>query len=248
MTPLYQAALLALLSLNQSDLDEVRRYRHPPEGVVILMNAICMLFNCPCNWESGKHLLGQPNFLQVINCLHFISYLIPKSPVYCLNLSSKKLISPLLILFQELQFFDHSKLSNELFEELGQIVQAPNFQTDLVCDVSQACESLCSWVRAVYQYACVKRRMAPQEAHKNHLNNCMVEIRARLQVARLQEEAARDRLEVVEKQHQFVRNNLKELSAQLHKVEIQEKEAAVTIKQVSCYIEKWNMAKKVNKS
>ncbi|MCJ8739878.1 hypothetical protein PDJAM_G00052400 [Pangasius djambal] len=208
VTPLYQAALKALLSLNQSDLDEVRHYRHPPDGVVILMNAICRLFNCPCNWESGKQLLGQPNFLQ------------------------------------ELQFFDHSKLSNDLFEELGQIVQAPNFQTDLVCGVSQACESLCSWVRAVYQYACVKRCMAPQEAHKDHLNNCMAEIRARLQVARLQEEAAQDRLEVVEKQYQFVRNNLKELSTQLHKVEFQEKEAALTIKQVSYYIEKWNMAKK----
>ncbi|KAK3561033.1 hypothetical protein QTP86_025716 [Hemibagrus guttatus] len=209
VTPLYQAALKALLSLNQSDLDEVRRYRHPPDGVVILMNAICRLFSCPCNWESGKQLLGQPNFLQV-----------------------------------ELQFFDHSKLSNELFEELGQIVQAPNFQTDLVCGVSQACESLCSWVRAVYQYACVKRCLAPQEAHKNHLNNCMAEIRARLQVARLQEEAAQDRLEAVEKQHQFVKNNLKELSAQLQKFEIQEKEAAVSIKQISDYTEKWNMAKK----
>ncbi|KAK2831187.1 hypothetical protein Q7C36_016273 [Tachysurus vachellii] len=145
---------------------------------------------------------------------------------------------------EELQFFDHSKLSNELFEELGQIVQAPNFQTDLVCDVSQACESLCSWVRAVYQYACVKHCMAPQEAHKKHLNNCMAEIRARLQVARLQEEAAQERLEVIEKQQQFVRNNLKALSAQVQKVEIQEKEAAVSIKQISDYIEKWNMAKK----
>lgn len=75
----------------------------------------------------------------------------------------------------------------------------------------------------------------------------MAEIRARLQVARLQEDAAQDRLEVVKKQHQFVRNNLKELSAQLHKLEIKEKEAAVTIKQLSDYIKKWNMAKKVRK-
>lgn len=154
----------------------------------------------------------------------------------------------MILLHQELQFFDCSKLSNELFEELGQIVQAPNFQTDLVCGVSQACESLCSWVRALYQYACVKRHMAPQEAIKKHLNNCMAKIHAQLQVAWLEEEAARDRLEDVEKQHQFVKNYLKELSARLHKVEIQEKEAAVTIKQVNYYIEKWNMAKMVSKS
>lgn len=150
------------------------------------------------------------------------------------------------MLYQELQFFDHSKLSNELFEELGQIVQSPNFQTDIVCGVSEACESLCSWVRAVYQYACVKRSMAPHEAHRAHLNNCMAEIRERLHIARLHEEAAQEELEVVKKQLQFVRNNLKELSAQLHEVEIQEKEAAVTIEQLSNFAEKWNMATKVN--
>lgn len=154
----------------------------------------------------------------------------------------------LIFLQKELQFFDCSKLSNELFEELGQIVKAPNFQTDLVCGVSKACVSLCSWLQAFYQYACVKRSMAPQEAYKNHLNNGMAQIRAKLQVARLQEEASRKRLEVAENQYQFVRNNLEELSSQLYKLEIQEKEAVVTIKQVNYYIEKWNMAKMVSKS
>lgn len=51
--------------------------------------------------------------------------------------------------------------------------------------------------------------MAPQEAHKDHLNNCMAEIRVHLQVVRQQEETAQDRLEIVEKQNQFIRNNLK---------------------------------------
>lgn len=65
---------MALRSLKQSDLNEVRHYRHPPDGVVILMNAICRLFNYPCNWESGKQLLGQPNFLQVV--LYLFIYLL----------------------------------------------------------------------------------------------------------------------------------------------------------------------------
>ncbi|TSZ12225.1 Dynein heavy chain domain-containing protein 1 [Bagarius yarrelli] len=145
---------------------------------------------------------------------------------------------------RELQFFDHSKLSNELFEELGQIIRSPNFQTDIVCGVSSACESLCSWVRAVYQYACVKRSMAPHKAHKDCLTNCMSEIRERLHIARLHEEAAQEELEVVKQQQQLVRNTLKELSAQLHKVKIQEKVAAVTVEQLSNLSEKWNMVKK----
>ncbi|XP_046718989.1 dynein heavy chain domain-containing protein 1 isoform X3 [Silurus meridionalis] len=207
VNPLYEAALMALLSLNQSDIEEVRHYRQPPDGVVILLNAICKLFNCSCDWKSVKHLFGQLDFLQ------------------------------------ELKFFDHSKINDELFEELGEIVHSPNFQTDLICGVSKACESLCNWVRAVYQYACVKRQMAPHEAHKIHVNNCMAEIRARLKVARMHKEAARERLEVAEKQHQAINNKLQDLSAELSKVEIQEKEVAFTIKQVRYYMEKWNIAK-----
>lgn len=131
---------------------------------------------------------------------------------------------------------------------MGDIVKAPNFQTDLVCDVSQACESLCSWVRALYQYACIKRHVTPQEAHKKRLNNETAKIHARLQVARLQNAAAQNRLEVVEKQHHLIKIHINELSAQLQKVETQEKEAAVTIKHIRYYTEKWNMAKMVSKS
>lgn len=90
--------------------------------------------------------------------------------------------------------------------------------------------------------------MAPQEAHKEHLINYMAKIHARLQVARLQNEAAQDRLEVAEKQHHFLKNYLNELSAQLQKVEIQEKEAGVTIELIKYYTEKWNLAKMVSKS
>ncbi|KAL7848559.1 hypothetical protein SRHO_G00201820 [Serrasalmus rhombeus] len=203
VSPLYQAALTALQSLNQSDLDEVRHYRHPPDGVVMLINAICMLFNRPCNWESGKQLLGQPNFLQ------------------------------------ELEFFDRSNLKDELFQKLGQVVKAPDFQPHLVCDVSRACESLSCWLQAVYQYACVQRHMAPREAQKKNLLKSMAESRARLRVARLQEEVARGKLEDMEKQQQLVRNNLEDLAAQLQKVEDQEKEAAAAIEQLSDHTEKW---------
>lgn len=54
-----------LSCLNPSDLDEVRHYRDPPDGVVKIMDAICLLFNRPLGWESVKQLLGQSNFFQV---------------------------------------------------------------------------------------------------------------------------------------------------------------------------------------
>ncbi|KAM4750013.1 dynein heavy chain domain-containing protein 1 [Anableps anableps] len=53
-----------LSCLNQSDLEEVRHYRDPPDGVVKIMDAICLMFNHPAGWESAKQLLGQSNFFQ----------------------------------------------------------------------------------------------------------------------------------------------------------------------------------------
>ncbi|KAJ8368456.1 hypothetical protein SKAU_G00084840 [Synaphobranchus kaupii] len=64
VSPLYQAALAAMQSLSQSDLEELRRYRRPPEGVMAVMDVICMLFSRPSSWESSQQLLGRPNFLE----------------------------------------------------------------------------------------------------------------------------------------------------------------------------------------
>ncbi|XP_069545473.1 dynein heavy chain domain-containing protein 1 [Brachyistius frenatus] len=64
MEPLFMACRNLLKCLNASDLEEVRHYRDPPDGVVKIMDAICLLFDQPPGWESAKHLLGQLNFFQ----------------------------------------------------------------------------------------------------------------------------------------------------------------------------------------
>ncbi|TMS22913.1 Dynein heavy chain 6, axonemal [Larimichthys crocea] len=62
--PMFLSGLKILSCLNPSDLEEVRHYREPPDGVVKIMDAICLLFNRPPGWESAKQLLGQSNFFQ----------------------------------------------------------------------------------------------------------------------------------------------------------------------------------------
>lgn len=63
--PVFFSGLKILNCLNSPDLDEVRHYRDPPEGVVKIMDAVCLLFNRPPGWASVKQLLGQSNFFQV---------------------------------------------------------------------------------------------------------------------------------------------------------------------------------------
>ena len=67
VVPVLLSGLKLLSCLNPCDLEEVRHYRDPPEGVVRIMDAVCLLFNRPPGWESAKQLLGQDNFFQVGN-------------------------------------------------------------------------------------------------------------------------------------------------------------------------------------
>ncbi|CAG5928787.1 unnamed protein product, partial [Menidia menidia] len=60
----FVSAINILKCLNPSDLEEVRHYRDPPDGVVKIMDAICLLFNRPLGWESAKQLFSQSNFFQ----------------------------------------------------------------------------------------------------------------------------------------------------------------------------------------
>ncbi|KAI7795482.1 putative dynein heavy chain domain-containing protein 1, partial [Triplophysa rosa] len=208
VSPLFQAAVEALQSLSHSDLDEVSRYRTPPEGVVAVMDIICMLFNHSRGWENSRQLLMQSSF------------------------------------FEELEFFDCSTLSAEMIKTLGQIVQAPSFQPSFVRDLSRACESLCCWLRAVYQYACVQHRMAPQMARKRDLDELMVESRARLRVSRLQEMSEHDRLQELEKHLELNRQDMMLLKLELCTAEEHERESSATLKLIERHIEDWNSAEK----
>ncbi|XP_073667956.1 dynein heavy chain domain-containing protein 1 [Paramisgurnus dabryanus] len=207
-SPLFQAAVEALQALSQSDLDEVRHYRIPPDGVVAVIDVICMLFNHPCGWENSKQLLMQPNFLE------------------------------------KLEFFDCSTLSDETIKTLGQIVQAPSFHPSFVRDASRACESLCRWLGAIYQYACVQQRMAPMKAQKHHLDELMTETRARLSVARMQEVSAGENLEELEKQQEVNRQDMELLKLELSTEEEDERKSSAALRPVERYIEDWYLAEK----
>ncbi|XP_065818747.1 dynein heavy chain domain-containing protein 1-like [Labrus bergylta] len=64
MIPVLLSGLKIQNCLDPSDLEEVRHYRDPPDGVVKIMDAICLLFNHPPGWETARQLFGQPNFYQ----------------------------------------------------------------------------------------------------------------------------------------------------------------------------------------
>lgn len=132
-----------------------------------------------------------------------------------------------------------------MIETLGQIIQAPNFQPSYVRDFSRACESLCRWLGAVYQYACVQRHMAPQMARKRDLDKFIAESRARLRVSRLQEMSARERLEELEKELELIQQEMQLLKVHLNTAEEHERESSAALRLMEHHIKDWNSAGKV---
>ncbi|ESP00380.1 hypothetical protein LOTGIDRAFT_173233 [Lottia gigantea] len=64
VNPSYEAAQEVLKSINKADIDEVKTFNDPPEGVKFVIKAICLLFNRPEEWSEGKLLLLKENFIQ----------------------------------------------------------------------------------------------------------------------------------------------------------------------------------------
>ena len=66
--PALASAVKALISLNKADITEVKNFTKPPGGVLLVMEAVCILLGRKTDWPTAKKLLGEPDFMaQLIN-------------------------------------------------------------------------------------------------------------------------------------------------------------------------------------
>ncbi|XP_062864847.1 dynein axonemal heavy chain 6 isoform X2 [Trichomycterus rosablanca] len=62
--PALEGANKALDALDKADISEIRVFTKPPDLVMTVMEAVCILLNSKTDWASAKQVLGDSNFLR----------------------------------------------------------------------------------------------------------------------------------------------------------------------------------------
>ncbi|XP_070559259.1 dynein axonemal heavy chain 3-like isoform X5 [Ptychodera flava] len=140
--PALNAAINALNTLKQQDITMVKVMTNPPNGVKLVMEAICILRGIKPEkkvneqgktiedyWPAAKKMLGDMKFLE------------------------------------HLKNFDKDTIPESYIKKIrDKYIDNPDFDPAVIKNVSSACEGMCKWVRAMEVYDRVAKIVAPKRA------------------------------------------------------------------------------------
>jgi dynein heavy chain len=141
--PALDAALKALKTLSKADITEVKNFKKPPGGVIITMEAVCIMLEKKPNkianpngkgkvndyWTvAKKELLGDPKFLQILLA------------------------------------FDKDNIDAAIVEKVKKYTERDDFTPEIVKKASIAASGLCKWIHAMVTYDRVAKVVAPKTA------------------------------------------------------------------------------------
>uniref|UniRef100_A0A8P4KSK9 AAA+ ATPase domain-containing protein n=1 Tax=Dicentrarchus labrax TaxID=13489 RepID=A0A8P4KSK9_DICLA len=136
--PALEGANQALSSLDKADISEIKVFTKPPDLVMTVMEAVCILLNCKSvssptslspyrpDWAGAKQVLGDANFLR------------------------------------RLTDYDKDNIKPQILLKLQKYIKNPDFIPEKVEKVSKACRSMCMWVRAMDLYSRVLKEVGPK--------------------------------------------------------------------------------------
>ncbi|RKO94828.1 dynein heavy chain and region D6 of dynein motor-domain-containing protein [Blyttiomyces helicus] len=173
--PLLNAALAALDTLKKQDIDLVKSMKNPPDGVKLVMEAVCVMKDLKPEkvpdpsgsgrmtldyWKTSAKMLGDPKFLE------------------------------------SLKTFDKDNIPVAVMKKIRTTyITNPEFKPEKVRNASSAAEGLCSWVNAMEAYDRVAKIVAPKQIALAHAEAELAETMAGLAEKRATLKSVMDRLQ-----------------------------------------------------
>ncbi|KAK2951696.1 putative Dynein axonemal heavy chain 1 [Blattamonas nauphoetae] len=163
--PKYTAAIKAVQQLDKSDISEVKSFARPPDLVMFVMQAVCLLFGQPQTWEAAKKMMNA----------EFLG---------------------------KLADYDKDSLDDKLKAKLKKTyISSPNFQPEVVESVSKAAKSLCTWVRALYDYSEVAKEVAPKREKVKKSQEQLAEMKQKLADKKAELREVEEKMETLERRY-----------------------------------------------
>ncbi|KAJ3118419.1 Dynein heavy chain 7, axonemal [Phlyctochytrium bullatum] len=190
--PMLNAALSALDTLKKNDIDLVKSMKNPPDGVKLVMEAVCVMKDIKPEkipdpsgsgrmifdyWKSSLKMLGDPKFLE------------------------------------SLKTFDKDDIPAHVIKKIRTTyIPNPEFKPEKVRNASSAAEGLCNWIIAMESYDRVAKVVAPKQIALAHAEEELAVTLAGLAEKRATLKAVQDRLEALN-------DNLRALAEKKDKLE-----------------------------
>ncbi|CAG0885871.1 unnamed protein product [Darwinula stevensoni] len=163
--PALNAAISALNTLKPADITLVKAMKNPPSGVKLVMEAICVMLDRKPERKADPTVLGK----------YIEDYWS----------TSQKVLGDLKFL-DTLRSYDKANILPHIMKKIREkYILNPDFDPEVIKDVSRACVNLCKWVRAMEVYDRVNKIVAPK---KERLQGAERELEA--QMGKLKEKRA----------------------------------------------------------
>ena len=177
--PALDAALESLKKLSRNDVVEVKSLKNPPDGVRLVMEACCIMFD-----EKPK-MVADPNKIGK----KIADYWEP---------AKKLLVDPTKFL-NNLMEYDKDNIKDTVITKISPYIDMETFTPEAIFKVLKACTSICMWARAMYIYHNVTLQVAPKRAALEEAQAKLAKTTAELQEAQDKLRKVEEKIAVLEK-------------------------------------------------
>ncbi|CDI82020.1 hypothetical protein EAH_00024820 [Eimeria acervulina] len=143
--PALEEAVECVKKLKSDHIREVKALSKPPSGVILTMEAVCIMFGVP---PVKKHDPSRPG-LKIEDYWESAQHKLLKDP--------KKLLEDLLK-------YDKDNIPESIIATIGPYIERTDFDPTAIRKASVACEAICMWVRAMFKYYHVAKTVEPKRA------------------------------------------------------------------------------------